>query len=373
MNRSLSVILSVLFLACIPKPLISQDAGGGGAEAQEVSKSIKPLPTAKKRALKNQMRRLYQNGKLDKLRAVVEDAFKVSHPEADKDVLAFAAFYRAGFKGKENDWDGCMEWIEKAIGYGYLSADGFEGMDMIPAAFKYSQKDTRFLDRMKKLRQEAEVIIWSEYTTGVKEAITKTPETTVELSGIQEIQAEGCQPVAPETLKGKPICLVISPILHDGFTKEAPILERMAQIYKGKVEPVVLFYQYYRDDEARKGLAKKYIKELNWKVPIRVGIVARDFVKPLEIPFYPCHLFLAPKGTLVYRQDGFMREKEIDFVLGEIAKLAPPPPPPPPPAPEPKKEETPKAEPKKEEAPAEEPKPEPEPEPENVEAEKSEK
>ncbi len=287
------------------------------------------ITVAKINTWKKRMRQTYQNGNLTNLAIVVANVLKetegLSATKLGRECLAMACYYKSGLVGQTGKLEESMDWVEKSIGYGWESADGLESFDMLSGI----TREKRFVDRMKKLREEVEAKVREEFERSVKDGIARPPAEKLGLPsapGSLPGSVPGLKPLEPAAISGRPACLIVTPIHHDGFTKEAAILERMAEIYKDKVEICVLFYQNDPADEARKEMTRRYVNDtlhLKSKNPLPAAIVGRDYVKALGIPYFPAHFFLNPEGSVVYRKDGFLEEPELDFILGEEAKLTP--------------------------------------------------
>lgn len=301
--------------------------GGKAAAGQDA-----PLSVKEKNQMKNNMRKFLQNGRLDRLATLVEKAFSRADPGRDRDLLAMVHFYRSGLLAKEGKDADAWDNIEKSIGFGYLSANGFRNLGIIPDTFKKSDKPSpvppglTFKDRMTQLEEDTEALLWSDFEKEVRGAVGSQKGEGFKLPPEGGI---GPNPLKSDGLGGRPACLVVTPIFHDGFTKEALALERLAEAYKGKVEVGVLFYQADPNDAGRRDLTANektgYIAKLGWKKPIPTAIVGREYVRGLEIPYFPAHFFVTPAGTLGYRRDGFLEEKQLDFIFSEMAKLSSPP------------------------------------------------
>jgi hypothetical protein len=318
------------------KKAVTENAGAAG-EKKAAAGQEGPLSVKEKNQMKNNMRKFLQNGRLDRLATLVDKVFQRADLGRDRDLLAMAHFYRAGLLAKDLKDAEAWDSIEKSIEFGNLNADGFRSLGIIPDTFKGSEK---FKSRMAKLEKETEQLLWSDFEKEVRGSVGSQK---AEPFALPPEGGLGPNPLKSEGLKGRPACLIMTPIFHDGFTKEAMALERLAEAYKGKVDVGVLFYQADPNDAGRRDLTANektgYISKLGWKKPIPTAVVGREYVKGLEIPYFPAHFFITPKGTVGYRRDGFLEEKQLDFIFGELAKLAPTPPPPSPAPQEPAKEE----------------------------------
>jgi hypothetical protein len=290
-------------------------ATGEGEEKKDQAPGDSKGLTAKQRSnLKKRMRSLTQAGKLEELRVAVQ---KVLDPkaQADRDLLRDAEFYQAGLLARDGDEKGFWEWAEKAIAHGHINADGFENLSLIPDAIKNSE---RFKTRMQKLRSEAETVVWQEFVDSVRSGIEKPSAEPLALPAESGI---GPHPFSAKDLQGRAACLVVTPILHDGFEKEIAHLKEAAKGHADRVAVAVLFYQY-EADEARKKRTEEYLTRSKLDFPS--ALVTRSYLRPLDIPFYPCHLFLDKEGKLAYRQDGYLPEKKMDFIFDELARAVGP-------------------------------------------------
>ncbi len=313
-----------------------------------------PLTVQQKSKAKNRMRQQLQKGDLAALERIVNNQFALADPERDRDVLSHAAFYRAGLYANSGKPQAeVLEWVNKAIDYGFLSVAGFEGLGLIPDTIKNSKE---FKDRMARLLQEVEKLLWSDFEKEVRAGI-KNPSTAplpipVE-SGLSSVKLD------PASFQGRPAAIVVTPTHHDGFTKELPHLEKLAAKHADRVRTLVLFSQYDAGDKRRIEQTEKYIagleKNAGVKLTLPAAVVDRAYTRPLDIPYFPANVFLNADGKVVYRYpNGYISEKHLDFILTELAASAPPlPPPPPPPPAEEKPKEPPAAE--KSEKPAENP------------------
>ncbi len=290
-------------------------ATGEAAEKKDQDPGDSKGLTAKQRSnKKKRMRSLAQTGKLEDLRVTVGTVLDPK-AQADRDLLRDAEFYQAGLLARDGDEKGFWEWAEKAIAHGHINADGFENLSLIPDPIKNSE---RFKTRMQKLRSEAETVVWQEFIDGVRSGIQKPSAEPLALPAESGI---GPHPFSAKELQGRAVCLVATPILHDGFEKEIAHLKEAAKGHADRVAVAVLFYQY-EADEARKKRTEEYLARSKLDFPS--ALVTRSYLRPLDIPFYPCHLFLDKEGKLAYRQDGYLPDKKMDFIFDELAQATGP-------------------------------------------------
>ena len=144
-------------------------AEASGAEGKAQAGTAGPLTVQDKVAKMQRLRKLVQAGNMVVLEKVIENCFQLGDPARDRDLLALASFFRAGLFGKSGDEAKCWEWMEKAIGYGFLSASGFEDLSLIPDSFKQTAK---FKERMEKLRTDAEILVEEEFQKDVLAGIS---------------------------------------------------------------------------------------------------------------------------------------------------------------------------------------------------------
>ena len=117
----------------------------------------------------------------------------------------------------------------------------------------------------------------------------------------------------------------MTPAYHDGFIKEVPGLERLSTAFKDKVEVAALLYQANAANADLRDMSSGFLTAMKLKSPIPAAVVDRAYVRTLEIPYFPGHFFVTSKGTLAYGRNGFLEEKDLEFIFTEMAKLAPAP------------------------------------------------
>ena len=290
-------------------------AKGGKKKALEIGDG--PLTAQMKADLKKRMRRQTQSGNIANLRITVKLALDKADKERDRDLLAVAHFYNAGLASTDGTDALFYDSIELAIANGNLNADGFENLALIPDSFKNA---ARFMARMEKLRKEATEILKAEFEKDVRSRLKNAQPETVSLP-------DGCgigpNPLSPAAIVGKPAVLVVTPVNHDGFDKGAKSLATLAKEFDGKVVVAALFCQYDPADAKRRTATEAAIKSLGITLP--TGLVGREFLKAFDIPFFPAYFFVGSDGKMPTRQNGFLEEGQLRFILGELAGLAKPP------------------------------------------------
>ena len=305
-----------------------------GAAVDEKDPTSIPLTVKQLTTWEKRMRQTYQAGNFTNLKIILGNVLpnekRLSETKLGRECFGIACFYKSGFVAQERKLDEALNWINKAIDNEFLSASAFESLTELEPL----KADPRFVARMKKLRDELDQLMRKEFEKEVTDGIAKPGERLVlpaAPGALPAGQLMGFQQFTDGALAGRLACVIVTPIHHDGFTKEAPSLERLAEMYKDKIDVCVLFYQVDSKDDSRKELTQKYINMtlgLKTKTPLKGAIVGRDYVKPLEIPFFPAHYFLNADGRVIYARNGFLEENKLEFIFGEQARITPPPAPP---------------------------------------------
>ncbi len=337
MSRQLTVALiwllgSILF----PGAVTSQDAASGAAKSKETP----PMKVAAKERIKNNIRRLLQNSRMERAAALVEKAITdgEKHP-LNKDLLAFACWARAVLEGNKSKDPGaqedepkkrCLEYFDRAIENGWKNPFTFQYAALIRDDIRSSPE---FVARVEKLGAAFEEAEREEFSKRLEKGFFDAAQD----GGIFPLpEAITGDSALAAKLEGRPAMLAVTRIYHDGFLKALPVLEELSAEYGDSVPTVILFYQAFEDDEFRRQLTARYIDTHEIKVPS--VIVTRRYIEPLSIPIFPTFLFLDHEGRLVLRQEGLLHERFMSkffrLAYEELVKREPQPEPQPKPEPQ---------------------------------------
>jgi hypothetical protein len=319
-----SISMAVLTGSWMPVSVcLAQNGAAKQDEKSPKKKLIKPLTSAEKSRLKDQIRRLLQNSRISKARDAAEKSIQRWEQQKDpkhNDLLAYASWAMAVLAGNSGDEAKCIEHFDRALEAGWSNPFTFEYASLVPRAVRNSDDYRTRVERLRRAfdddqRQELEARLAGSLDN---------PLGTLKLP-----TDAGGGTLDATSLAARPTVVVITRLEQPGFNKMVPALKSATAKFGESLPVVVLFYQYFADDACRRKATVKYVENAAISWPF--AIVDRSFVKELNLDFLPATILMDGQGRILFREIGTLESSFLDKVFevgiaatGARAKTNPP-------------------------------------------------